>query len=69
MKLFDRIKGLVGGKAQVDEVVQAAQDDDDLVVPANREYIRAMRRAQRLRGPGWTRTFRKGRTQRGVNES
>lgn len=61
MKLLDRLKSLTGQQAQVDEIVQAAQADEDIVVPANREYIRATRRANRLKGPGYTRPYRKGR--------
>lgn len=65
MKFFDRIKGRLGMGGSVDEVVQAAAEDEQPLVPANRAYRRAMARAGRRKGPGFTRSMRKGRIQRG----
>lgn len=64
MKLFDRLKSKLGIGGSVDEVVQASAEGE-FVVPATRVYMRAIRRSQRLRGPGYTRSMRKGRKQRG----
>ena len=66
MKLFDRLKQKLGMGGSVDEVVQAA-GDEGIQIPANREYIRAFERSQRLRGPGYTRPYRKGRTKRSLD--
>lgn len=62
MKLFDKVKSKLGFGGKVDEVVQNL--DPEEVFTGNRAYIRAWERSQRLKGPGYTRAMRKGRTQR-----
>lgn len=64
MSLFDGIKERLGLGGKVDEIVQAAQGEGEILVPANRDYRRAVARSQRLKGPGYTRAMRKGREQR-----
>jgi hypothetical protein len=66
VSLFDGIKRRLGLGGSVDEVVQEAQKDGEVLVPANRAYRRAVMRSQRLKGPGYTRPMRKGRVQRGA---
>ena len=65
MSLFDRIKGRLGLGGSVDEIVQAAAEDEQVFVPANRAYRRAVARSGRRKGPGYTRPMKKGRIQRG----
>lgn len=64
MKLFDKIKGLFGGGDEKQAVAEAVREGE-IELPATRYYLRAIRRSQRLKGPGYTRPMRKGRTQRG----
>ena len=62
MKLFDKLKSKLGIGGKVDEIVQ--EMDEENLFTGNREYARAWKRSQRLRGPGYTTSMRKGRTQR-----
>ena len=55
MKLFDGIKRRLGLGGSVDEIVQAAAEDEQPLVPANRAYRRAIARSTRRKGPGYTR--------------
>lgn len=64
MKLFDRVKSLLGGGGEKQAVEEIVRAEGEVGVPATRAYLRAIRRSERLRGPGYTRPMRKGRTQR-----
>jgi len=63
MSLLGRIRDKVFGWLSPHEAIEAAQDGE-IQIPANREYRRSMMRYMRLKGPGYTRSMRKGRTQR-----
>lgn len=66
MKLFSRLKELA---QKVTQPFRKDKPTTELIrsgmqLPNTRYWRRAVVRSQRLRGPGYTRSYRKGRTQR-----
>lgn len=72
-KIKDRFFGRRGEERAAAErlMAQAVQEaqENDLQIPVTRAYVRAHRRWMRLKGPGYTRSMRKGRTQRVRDEA
>jgi hypothetical protein len=63
MRIFDRLKDAVRRK-QDDEVRVVMEDAEQEHILKNRWHRRMDDRDAKLRGPGYTRSMRKGRTQR-----
>ena len=59
MRLFDKVKSLLGRGSDAEAIRELAATDD--FIPANRRMIRAVERANRKHGAGYTRQLRKGR--------